>query len=647
MSWRLSFNSFAKSLRRHGKDSEHRPSCAQRRLRLEPLEARRLLAVYNVNDFSDGALSEQDCENAGPCTLRGAIQLANASPTADVINLPAGLYRLSIVGSDEDATATGDLDILGDLQIVGAGRGQTVIDAGSLNDRAFHLHSGDVSIEGVTISNGSTSGQGGGLLIESEVVSIAINQSTITGNSASQGGGGVFSKSMLAIADSTIHRNSTSNHGGGIFSADEARINLDNSTISGNTANLAGGGIYHASNRRFRIANSTVIGNTASQGGGIYNSQTVEITSSIVSGNTAPSGSELLNKINDEASGEASGEITGDHNLFGHEGLTLEEAVVGYSLETTSLDMTQNGAIPTRLEDIIHPILADNGGAILSHALSGSSPAIDAGANTGPAIYDTRGLGFERTSGFATDIGAFEIQTITVGNATDILNGNINSIATLLNDDGGDGIGLREAIVATNNSPGIDRILFDATFATSNLIVLGGSSLFITDDLVIDGDRNGDGLPDIVINAEGESRVFNVYFGTDNQVGRKAVLLSGLTISGGATTTNGGGIHLNAASLTLSDSTVSGNTATQRGGGIYNINGTLTLENSTISGNTAVVTGGGIENFGGTITLRESTVSGNAANFGGGIYNFSEGTLAIQQSTISGNTVWHEWRWCV
>src|SRR6266545_4352480 len=57
----------------------------------------------------------------GYCTLRAAVQESNALPGRDAITLPSGRYDLSIPGSDEDAAATGDLDITDDLEIRGAG----------------------------------------------------------------------------------------------------------------------------------------------------------------------------------------------------------------------------------------------------------------------------------------------------------------------------------------------------------------------------------------------------------------------------------------------------------------------------------------------------------------------------------------------
>ena len=46
-------------------------------------------------------------------------------------------------------------------------------------------------------------------------------------------------------------------------------MTLTNSTMSGNSASLQGGGIYN--HGTLTLTNSTISGNSASQGGGIYN----------------------------------------------------------------------------------------------------------------------------------------------------------------------------------------------------------------------------------------------------------------------------------------------------------------------------------------------------------------------------------------
>src|SRR5437867_9244867 len=67
--------------------------------------------------------------STGVCTLRAAVQEANALPGPDAVSLPEGTYELRIKGSTGDA-ASGDLDIAEDLAISGAGADTTVIDGG-------------------------------------------------------------------------------------------------------------------------------------------------------------------------------------------------------------------------------------------------------------------------------------------------------------------------------------------------------------------------------------------------------------------------------------------------------------------------------------------------------------------------------------
>ena len=120
--------------------------------------------------------------------------------------------------------------------------------------------------------------------------------------------------------------------------------------------------------------------------------------------------------------------------------------------------------------------------------------------------------------------------------------------------------------------------------------------------------------------------------------GHVTATLRGLTITGGFTTGDGGGVY-NGGTLTLAGCTVSGNSAGSKGGGLGNYSGSsvLTLTDCAVSGNSADNGGGGVFN-GGTLTLAGCTVSGNTAdNDGGGLYNF-EGLAALTGCTVSGNS---------
>ena len=59
----------------------------------------------------------------GKFSLREAITKANANPGADVIVLPAGVFKITQTGAGEDANATGDFDITDAVTIQGAGAG--------------------------------------------------------------------------------------------------------------------------------------------------------------------------------------------------------------------------------------------------------------------------------------------------------------------------------------------------------------------------------------------------------------------------------------------------------------------------------------------------------------------------------------------
>ena len=53
------------------------------------------------------------------CTLRAAIQAANAKPGKDRLVLKKKNYRLKIMGTGEDGAKTGDLDVTSEIEITG------------------------------------------------------------------------------------------------------------------------------------------------------------------------------------------------------------------------------------------------------------------------------------------------------------------------------------------------------------------------------------------------------------------------------------------------------------------------------------------------------------------------------------------------
>jgi len=322
----------------------------------------------------------------GDCSLREAVtaadqnspenECAGGDPALDPdeIVLAADSYQLTMAGG-------GDLDIFprpaieGTLTITGQGSGQTTIDANAV-DRVLHLSGGgELTVEDVTIQNGSVADRGGGILgfsspdITLDGVELFNNQATvgaggieafgpdaslkilgseihgndtigtlggggvlvgdgsleITGsaihdNSAdaaqnfSGGGGGVKASGTTTITDSSIHDNSAGDgnpatqdngdEGGGIrfVPGAAAQLTITDSTISGNSTEQFGGGLYTAgSNSTVVIEGSTFEGNFVStseaahgtRGAGIYNASgsTLEISNALFRENQATGGS--------------------------------------------------------------------------------------------------------------------------------------------------------------------------------------------------------------------------------------------------------------------------------------------------------------------------------------------------------------------
>ncbi len=186
---------------------------------------------------------------------------------------------------------------------------------------------------------------------------------------------------------------------------------------------------------------------------------------------------------------------------------------------------------------------------------------------------------------------------------------------------------LRAAIETANFVPSDDIITFDPSL-NNQTITLAAALDAINGNLTMTGP--GAALLKVERNSgAAQFRIFRVNSG-------KTVTISGLTISGGDSDQDGGGIF-NAGTLTLDEVVVSGNSTDNDGGGIRNDSGgTLTITGSTISGNTAANLGGGVSNAGTLLTITESTLSDNEAINGGGISN-TGGTLTVTNSTISGN----------
>ena len=392
------------------------------------------------------------CLSAGSAcaTIAGAMGKAGLN---DIIEIAAGTYNENLAGSL----------IVQDLTLNGAGVGSTIID-GSASGRVLET-TGNVTITGMTIQNGSFNpadifGAAG----IANFGNLRIEDSLVTGNHTTSGGGGIFNNNQLTLVNSEVSGNTAGSVGGGIVNYINSTITVTNSLIANNDANQ-GGGLYSIG--KVLVTDSTIQGNTAEVTGGgiilwggtavldritIYQNDAVQygagllnnggvftMTNSTVSANSAPDyvgvanigstvkGTILNSTIAFNTVTSAGTRYGGVANISGGT-LTIQNSIVaqndqrqciandnwtsaGNNLSSdTRCAFTATGDL--QLTDPLLTSLGDYGGPTLTHALSPSSPAIDAGSNSACPATDQRGssrpVDGNNDSTAVCDIGAFE-----------------------------------------------------------------------------------------------------------------------------------------------------------------------------------------------------------------------------------------------
>jgi hypothetical protein len=296
---------------------------------LVPLAPTALPTVDRFDDPVGGALAGASVCGAGPndCSLRGAVQVANANP-GSTITIPAGTVTLTSNGAGGggcDGNTIGDLGINTNTTINGAGSGSTIIlqngsSPATNQDRVMCLNepfSLNViySFSGMTISGGRdntsfgaaaiVAGEKGNALTLTNVV-ISNNQSSganvgggaiqilggdLTLNGCTIGGSaapGAFGARSNSAADLSKGNTNSTSSGAGIgfdpsaptHDASTGVFTVTNTTFGRNVAGNNGGGVtlftasfngHTAGTGSSSFATSTFSNNSATNGGGIEN----------------------------------------------------------------------------------------------------------------------------------------------------------------------------------------------------------------------------------------------------------------------------------------------------------------------------------------------------------------------------------------
>ncbi len=294
------------------------------------------------------------------CSLREAIWYANGFGGADTIIVPAGTYTLDVVGAGEENNETGDLDITDEVTIIGDGAATTIIDGNgaTLGDRVVQITGAfSVILSGITIRNGNTAGDGGGIY---SVGTLILADSAASGNTAANTGAGIFNSGTLTLNNSTVSGNNASNAGSGVYNS--GTLILNGSTVSNNGTGSDSGGIYNngtatltdstirenlgldgagmSNSGTMSLVGSTVIDNFGYFGGGISNNGTLTVDGSLLAGNTvvgngggllnfAPGSATLSNStVSGNSAGAAGGNVFGGGGIYNSANLTLHSSTI-------------------------------------------------------------------------------------------------------------------------------------------------------------------------------------------------------------------------------------------------------------------------------------------------------------------------------
>ncbi|MCL2641149.1 MAG: right-handed parallel beta-helix repeat-containing protein [Phycisphaerales bacterium] len=287
-------------------------------------------SAYNIIEITANNLNES--------AIKDAITAAGNSTANDLIVVRTTATQNKITLNGSELFIRVNAASRGSVTIVSLGTTPLTIDANQESSVFYIGYNADVTLAGLTITNGLTEFYGGGIFNSG---TLTVAHSTIENNWAlgvyeyarsvrndkyengryvytyynyyytgTASGGGICSMGELTITSSTITGNGTiagpepyqdhvvgttryyyyytdDHTGGGIYS--DGQLTVNNSTISGNTTGGQGGGIYSDSSDLLTVTNSNITGNKASSdGGGIYSSSSdmSMITNSNITENT-------------------------------------------------------------------------------------------------------------------------------------------------------------------------------------------------------------------------------------------------------------------------------------------------------------------------------------------------------------------------
>ncbi|HXA32385.1 MAG TPA: choice-of-anchor Q domain-containing protein, partial [Acidimicrobiales bacterium] len=540
----------------------------------------------------------------GSCTLRAAIETANAAGTAFAIIVPAGTYSLNL--GVLDITDPGGVTITGDSQLT------TIIDGSGQVDRVFQLtgNGPQAQMSNLTISGGAAPtglgatdpGYGGGISVLTSSASLVLNSVTVSNNAASKGGAGIENFGRLWTTNSTLAGNVVTGAGtgfvggGGMVNELTGSVNLANSSVIANTVTGTG------------VASGSVF-----SGGGVINFGTLAVNGGFIN----------QNRIDIPAS-------TDSNNPSDGEGAGI--TVVGPTT-LTDLTVTGNSAGPATA-------------AVNTTATGGGiNAAVGLSTVAGSTITDNTVVSDTTTSG-----GGIAIQSGLVGITGTQITGNTSSVTNACTCggtvSGGGGVATVQGGSVAIASSTITGNTATATSTGSTAGAGGGGVLLLTGTSVINSSTisgNTAGLAGAANSTGDGGGVMTLNPALGGLIIQRSKVMQNTAING----FGGGIVSFDMGATTVQGDTISGNSATGTsgaflagiGGGLFG-SGTTSITTTTFDSNHADTAGGGLlEGSGGVVT--GDTISNNTASIGAGMivapFGFGGSPTQVVNSTFAGN----------
>ncbi len=483
----------------------------------------------------------------------------------------------------------------------------------------YDANSGNITMDGFTIRNGSSTGYGSGVHAYSYSDSgtsgtVILTNNIVTRNSAYKASG------VWALSHSQY--------------GTAGKVLLVNNVVSGNTATGMygqGAGVLAQSSSTYgtggtvTLVNNTITGNSATgssgAGGGAYlsawgasGSGTIHCYNNIIWGNSA---------------------LTPGGDLW-----VSASTTNGYNNNYSTM-----AGIWTQSGNNINadPLFA----GIEDYRLRPTSPCIDAGDNTAPDLpsvdikENTRVFDGDSDGVSITDMGAYEYWSFQQCVAAAL---ELQSALTTAQSNGKD----NTIMIVQGTYPG--RFTYSSTLGFS-ITLFGGYTAGCAGRVMNPSNT--------VMDGEGSGRVLDIRAYNGGHI-----TLGGLTIQNGSVSGAGGGCMAYAQSdsgtagnITFTDTVLSGNSAQWGGGGhagsyfTSGAGGDVIITNSILTGNAATYNGGGMivdsyssSGTAGLVRITNNSIIGNTAgSVGGGVIGSSystsgaAGTVLLATNTIEGN----------